>query len=476
MKTGMIGLMVLMLTQNAWSHSGENYVDHGGSLSPYKYNASVPMTDNQQIVEMLQRSESFKVESNGRLVLFSLLGNVTISTWKKNEVSVSIEGIPLEYEDNLLVVYDSGMLRIEYTPPRFVWSSRVQFNIDLPSTFDLDILTWSGDIEVIGDLAGTMRGYTKIGDISTRDIEGEADLSTMGGNIRTGMIGDTGYMITSGGNLRIEGAEADLDVHTAAGDIRLGNIGGTLKAHTSGGDISIVSVGGKARISTASGDIEIEETRGDAQIETAGGDIEIRRAQGFVRARTAGGDIELTDVRGTIEAKTGGGDLFAGLSPQGNRTSSLVSAGGDIVLLVDPEAKTNIEGRIRPRDQTFVIHLEAPPSGHQSEVRVGGSTIIIGGPPMTDDITSMKQFKEIHGRDEDSTFVEEEVGKNNLQITAKLQNVMDYQIRSIYEAKRYEETPDRREVTGTYELNGGGVRIWLETANGNIDIRQRKPR
>ena len=476
MKTLMTGIMVLMLAQNAWSHPGDNYVDYGDSRSAYKYSESVPMTDSQDIVEMLQRTESFKVESEGRLVLFSVLGKVTISTWKKNEVSVSIEGIPVEHEDNLLILYDSGMLRIEYTPPRPVWSNRVQFNIDLPSSFDLDILTWSGDIEVIGDLAGTMRGYTKIGDISTLDIEGDADLSTMGGNIRTGMIGDTGYMMTSGGSLRIEGAKGELDVHTTAGDIRLGNIGGALKVHTSGGDISIVSVGGKSRISTASGDIEIEETRGDAQIVTDGGDIEIRRAEGFVRARTAGGDIELPDVRGTIEAKSGGGDLFAGLSPQGNRTSSLVSAGGDIVLLVDPEAKTNIEGRIRARDQTFVTQLEASPISIQSQIRIGGYGIHIGGPPLTDDIMTMEQFKQFIGRKEDSPVFEEVLGDSNLQIITKTKIDIDYQIRSIFEAEPYEEKAGRRGATGSYVLNGGGVRIWLETANGNIDIRKRPVR
>ena len=44
--------------------------------------------------------------------------------------------------------------------------------------------------------------------------------------------------------------------------------------------------------------------------------------------------------------------------------------------------------------------------------------------------------------------------------------------RLLHEAERYEEDIERGEIRATNILNGGGERIRLETANGNIYIRE----
>ena len=453
MKSLYLSVMVVMLSVTTWAQPGDQGRTRGSLYSPIANSISFPAGDEVQSFDTIQRSESFKVEPGGRLDLNCPIGAVNISTWKKNEAVVKVEGIPAEHENFLLVSYDGGMLRVEYSPNAVVWSRRIRFNIELPGSFDLDIRTGGGEIEVLGDLAGTMRAYTEGGDITTGDIEGQADLTTDGGNVRVGTITDVGYIMSSGGDIRIEGATTDLDVHTAGGDIRAGKVGGALKAHTAGGGISIEYVGGNARVSTSGGDIELDEIAGDAHIVTNGGDVEVGKAKGFVRARTAGGNIELTNVTGSVDAKTGGGDVFSGLVPQGSRPSSLVTAGGDIVLYVDSTARTTIEARIRPKGDQHLTYVIKP--------------VFSGGDKATVRVLPLPVKVEPRGN---------EPPGHNLQITATIQDPMEYEIRSNFEAKRYEENKDKSEVSATYVLNGGGSRIWLETANGNIDIRQRKPR
>jgi hypothetical protein len=47
----------------------------------------------------------------------------------------------------------------------------------------------------------------------------------------------------------------------------------------------------------------------------------------------------------------------------------------------------------------------------------------------------------------------------------------EYQIISDFKSQSYNKDPDSKEVHATYVLNGGGESIWLETVNGNIQIR-----
>ncbi len=453
MKTFFYNMSFLLMLQTAWAHPGDQVKLDGSLIKPFMNTIPGSSVDVTQNIETIQRSESFKVEPGGRLDFSCLIGTVNISTWNKNEAVVNVEGIPAEHEDYLLVSYDGGMLRVEYSPNVVVWSKRIRFSLELPESFDLDIRTGVGEIEVLGELAGTIRGYTEGGDITTGDIGGLADLTTDGGNVRVGTIGDAGYIMSSGGDVRVEGASADLDVHTAGGHIRAGKIGGALKAHTSGGNISIEFVGGNARVSTSGGDIELDEIAGDAHIVTNGGDVELGKATGFVRARTVGGNIELTDVTGAVDAKTGGGDVFSGLVPQGSRPSSLVTAGGDIVLYVDSTARTTIEARIRPKGDQHLTYVFNP-------VFSGDVTATVRVLPLT--VKVKPSVNESPGR--------------NLHITATMVDPLEYEIRSNFEAKRYEESDDMSEISATYVLNGGGTRIWLETANGNIDIRKRPVR
>ena len=104
---------------------------------------------------------------------------------------------------------------------------------------------------------------------------------------------------------------------------------------------------------------------------------------------------------------------MAELIPTGTGRSSLVTAGGDVTLYINKNARATIEARIQ---------------------------------------------------------MERNWNRNNRR--SRRDYEVEYGIRSDFEAERYEEDIERGIIRATYILNGGGERIRLETANGNIYIRE----
>jgi len=475
-------------------------------------------TEDQNRAAGSSRSETFQVEKGGRLDLNTRAGDITISTWRKNEAVVTVQGIPPNIESDLRIRYDGGILRVDYDPrfPRRLFNRRqgLRFKIDLPEEFGLDLRTGGGDIEVVGDLKGDVKSHTSGGDVTLRDIGGEVELTTSGGDIRVGTIGGDVHLQTSGGDIRVEEASSDLDVQTSGGDIRIGRVGNSLEAQTSGGDITIEFVGGEARIRTSGGDIEIDELSANARITTAGGDIELRSAKGVIQAKTAGGELELLNVAGAIDARTAGGDVLAEITPEGSKGSSLISAGGDIVLYVDPGAKATIEARIHvDKRSRFGVFQMRPPTGEDIPITIGIPEIPTIDLDLSETEIDEEKLNEIIEKltqsanqalqmsaEEAQRFLREmqrdlqeaqqvlqearqelsskqkksvEVKKKVIQSNrSNARNSLRYKIRSDLEAERYEEDAEEGEISATYLLNGGGTRIWLETSDGNIEIRE----
>ena len=483
---------------------------------------ALALTDDQNRAAGSSRSETFQVERGGRLDLNTRAGDITISTWRKNEAVVTVQGIPTNGANDLRIRYEGGILRVDYDPrfPRWSINRRqgLRFKIDLPAEFDLDLRTGGGEIEVVGNLTGDVRSHTSGGDVTLRDIGGEVELTTSSGDIRVGTIGGDVHLQTSGGEIRVEKASSDLDVQTSGGDIRIGHVGNTLKAQTSGGDIAIEYVGGKARITTSGGDIEIDELSGNARITTAGGDIELRSAKGVIQAKTAGGELELLNVAGAINARTAGGDVLAEITPEGTNGSSLISAGGDLVLYVDPKAKATIEARIHVETRSgFQRAKIIGPVGDLQTVFLPTIEAIELNQPVTEIdeeklaaiiekikknideavLRSMDQSeiaaeelqrmlneaqRELQAAQRELQAARRESVNKRIKSTLKSPdtparntakgNSLRYKIRASFEAERYEEDAEEGEISATYVLNGGGTRIWLETSDGNIEIRE----
>lgn len=337
----------------------------------------------------LVKSKSFTVTKGGSLEVSVGGGDIRIVPWDKNEVSLKARGIDEEDFDGLTWKM-TGNTVVVRTRSSWDWSGNVRFEINVPSSFNLDLETSSGNVEVQGTIAGIVKASTSGGDVRCTDIDGDLTMRTSGGDIKAGHV------------------SGEADLNTSGGDIRLAGVKKGLQAKTSGGDITVGDVGGEASVSTSGGNVDVGKVGGRAELITAGGDIDLGGASGAVRVKTAGGDLRILNVRGSIDAKTAGGDVVAELTPDGKGQSRLASAGGMITLYIPENAKATINARIRIQERW----------------RRDGNR--------------------------------------------------KYRIRSDFtgDGAATTEDDDDRLVTGTYQINGGGETISLETVNADIQIRK----
>ena len=261
---------------------------------------------------------------------------------------------------------------------------------------------------------------TSGGDIRVMDrIKGDVDAATSGGDVEVEAVEGKLDLATSGGDIVARDVIGDAKLSTSGGDIDVGNVKGKLNVATSGGDITIGSVESSLKAATAGGDITIEDVGGDASVATAGGDIEVGTVLGSAALKTAGGDIELHGASGEVVAKTAGGDIEC-MKITGSLDAA--TAGGD-------------------------IYAELDPKGNQpSDIETSGGNIKLVIPSGADVLIDARIRIRGH-RDED-----------------------DYEVISDFEAESYDK--DNKNIRAKYVIGKGGVRILLETVNGDIEIRK----
>jgi DUF4097 and DUF4098 domain-containing protein YvlB len=288
--------------------------------------------------------KTFQVSKGGTLEVRLDGGDIHVSTSDKNQVSV--RGDESESTNGLNVTQSGGTVRVtrRYDDDG---DSESGAKITIPAQFNVRLETSNGEVVVNGKLIGNAEAETGAGGVSFDDVDGTVDLSTSGGDVRTGNVNGDGTLRTSGGDIDVKGTAGWLDAKTSGGDIRIGNVGKTLRASTSGGDITIGDVGGEAKVSTSGGNIRTGKVNGKVSLSTSGGDIELTGGNGNINAATSGGNVNMKDVSGSVNASSSGGDIYAELKPSGKGGSKLITAAGNITLLLPEKAKATIDARIQ---------------------------------------------------------------------------------------------------------------------------------
>jgi DUF4097 and DUF4098 domain-containing protein YvlB len=256
---------------------------------------------------------------------------------------------------------------------------------------------------------------TEGGEIEIADLDGNVMARTSGGGIEVGRITGQVEVRTAGGSIEIEEGGSRVIAKTAGGGIKIRRSAGSVEANTAGGSIELGPSGGDVELKTAGGSIRIEESGGRVRAETAGGSISVDGSNGPVDVRTAGGSLRIENARGAIEAHTSGGSIEAELvvSDSGTDTScNLETAGGDVTIHLPENLAATIDAEIRVRDND---------SGWGRR-----------------DYEILSDF---------DIPVEEDSGKDD--------------------DRRWR---DDSRVTARGDINGGGDRIKLSTANGDIHI------
>lgn len=270
----------------------------------------------------------------------------------------------------------------------------VQFLIEVPANYNLDVNTGVGDIE-------------------TQDIGGMATLVTQGGNIRTGRIGTMsprggwqGRMLarlsTQGGHIQVQDIAGDVDAFTAGGHIVAGNILGNAVLRTGGGHIRAGQIGGRAQLETDGGNITLKQANSFVSVRTGGGQIDFGEVRGSVRAQTGGGGIRiitvsgpmevesnggsvcLTRVAGAVQAATAGGNIQAWINPEATAAggtvslpgaSQLSSGAGDIVVFLPRNLAATIDAVVDSGGTSHIAADPALPLNFQWDSNRGNGTV-----------------------------------------------------------------------------------------------------
>ena len=298
----------------------------------------------------------------GKLILRANMGSVEITPGSGNQlegrVVVRAYTGSEEKARRVFEAYHLSARSIEgggvYVSGEFPVSSHhngsvaAEFDIKLPTRFNLDVETQGGDIALEAPLQGEARLTTAGGDVHTTDISGPARVETAGGSISLGDLGARAEVRTAGGNIQIGKVRGDATIETSGGEIQVGQVDGALRAETAGGDIVLAGAAGEVMAQTAGGQIQVGPTRGSVRAETAGGSIRLQGARGRVVAETEGGSIDLLQLEAGVRASTTDGRIVAEFDA-GAKTfaaSQLETSMGDVLVYLPAGLPLTIDAAI----------------------------------------------------------------------------------------------------------------------------------
>jgi len=284
-------------------------------------------------------------------------GDIEIMGWDKDvaEVTVYVDENDIDEYDIDIDEFSRGVtVDIDYKGRYDRHSGNLMVSVNVPHKFDVELNTMGGDI-LIKNIEGNFDGKTMGGELGFVNLKGEVDMSTMGGDIQA------------------ENCELDGEVSTMGGEIDFIDVVGDISGSTMGGDVTYRNIkktnerakGKKVKISTMGGEIMIDEAPFGADVSTMGGDIVIKSAGEYIVAQTMGGDIDVRKLDGGIDASTMGGDIdivMVGDPDKGNRDVEISSKGGEIHLTVPTSLSMefDLEIEMTRRKSDYAIHCDFP--------------------------------------------------------------------------------------------------------------------
>lgn len=222
----------------------------------------------------------------GRLTFDADVGSVTVVGRDGTQVVVHAD---LEGSQSLL---DRLHISAEQTPSGvtvsaranhdgwfdwFSWgSTRVDFTIEVPRNYPVDLKTSGGGIEV-RELNASVLGKTSGGGIRLQNVSGGINMHTSGGGIDAEHLNGPAELTSSGGPIDVSDSTGNLDLDTSGGGIQIHNDDGSVQAHTSGGSIRAeLRSNHGINLSTSGGSITLllpQNTPGSIDAETSGGSV-----------------------------------------------------------------------------------------------------------------------------------------------------------------------------------------------------------
>jgi hypothetical protein len=298
-------------------------------------------------------NKSFQVGPGGLLTVQAEQGSIEVRASNSNRVEVDIirkaEAGSLEEASSIL---KSMEVRFEQTgnnllvvaeSPRSRARRQLEFKITVPRSYNVDLKTSGGSIEVEG-LEGEARSKTSGGSLQFRTIRGPVTGKTSGGSIGLADIFGDVTAETSGGSISAKQIDGNLLAYTSGGSITAERIGGRLTAKTSGGSVRVDEVAGSVEASSSGGSVTARFTKqpaGDSQFTTSGGSVVVSIPEGTranLDAEVSGGHVE-TDfpVSFTVQGKL-----------DGSKVKGTINGGGPVLFCRTSGSNIQIRRSINP--------------------------------------------------------------------------------------------------------------------------------
>jgi DUF4097 and DUF4098 domain-containing protein YvlB len=340
-----------------------------------------------------EKIKTFTVAKGGELYVEINPGDITIKTWEKDEVSVSVSGLEEEQLKNIEMTSENNKISIRYD--KGYGSDEANFTITVPVKFNLELITSGGNIDVKDNIDGNVKTTTNGGDVSCKNITGNLNIQSMGGDITLGDVGGDLSVNTMGGDISIGFIKGNsVKVNTMGGEISIGKCSSGISVKTMGGDITVDNAGGNSDLITYGGNISIGNISGNAKMETYGGNLSLTGAKGFITGKTNGGNIDFKNIKGSVDVKTIAGEVSIELMPEPESVSRISTNAGSIELTIPSSAKTTVEARIhvqgywKTASDTYQIESDFPAKSTSNdeekhdivgtyELNGGGSKILL---------------------------------------------------------------------------------------------------
>jgi DUF4097 and DUF4098 domain-containing protein YvlB len=249
------------------------------------------------------------VDPGARLVIESFRGEVTISTWERNEMRVVGDHSSRTYVD---VSRSRSAVRLR--ADAWAGPAQVDYELTLPTSMDIEIRGTFINADIDGT-EGEVRVFTTQGDIDVRGGRGFVQLETVNGRVN---------LEDADGNIDVQSTNGRVSVTDATGEITASSVNGRItlqgiessdvRAETTSGGVyydGTIMDGGRYTLSTHSGDVVVampEGVNATFDVSTFSGNLDtafpIARGRPFsftlgdgsarIELQSFSGDIELT--------------------------------------------------------------------------------------------------------------------------------------------------------------------------------------
>ncbi|UCH82841.1 MAG: DUF4097 family beta strand repeat protein [Candidatus Latescibacterota bacterium] len=218
-------------------------------------------------------------------------------------------------------------------------------------------------------------------------------------------------------------------VASTSGDVQITSLGGNVKLFGSSGDVYLNRIGGSTFVEISSGDVDIKEIGGNLHIRMSSGDAMVHEVGGNVGIQGTSGDVEAYEVTGDAKIELASGSVI------------LKGCGGDAILkTVSGDGRiARVGGNVKAVAKSGDVVASLKPLGANEYVLRTSSG----------DVEVTFEATEGHG------FVLE-VSTSSGSIEGELDVELD--------------RISRRMLTGV--VGSGDGRLYIETANGDIRIRE----